>query len=286
MRTQRRDAASRSREDIFERLLARARQAAGRYGAYALAAALVLVVALLVHHNYRARLRREQARAWQELSEMPGLSPNDGTPEWQEQTRQIISRCKSMLADRWETDATAWVLLKLANAQRAAGELEDALQSYRRLRQEYEGHYAATLTGPNVAGLLEEMGRYREAAAAYEEIAREQGGRSRLWLDAGRSWELAGEREAAIRAYRQIAGSADEADNEAAAIAAGRLDDLEAGRPLLEPPPPRPARQTEPEQQAPVGEQPAGPAPEGELQSEASAPESEPAPEAQSQDSP
>ncbi len=269
MRTRTREPVPASGEEILERIFVRAKKLAGRYGLFVLAAAVAVVVALFALTSYRNKARSEQARTWRELWELPGLYRSDLQPASQGVTEQIISRCESLLEAGWETDATPWVLLTMANAQRVGGLLEEALESFRRLEREHPDHYAVDLAAPNVPGVLEEMGRYGEAARAYEALARRDEGDWRYWLGAGRSWELAGKRQAAEEAYRAIADSSDAEDSEEYAKAALRLRELSAGNLLALPPAP-PAGREGAEEEAP--QEPEGPAERDRQPNEAASP--------------
>jgi len=239
MRRQEKQRAASSGEEILERLLPRLRQAAERYGLYVGAVLVAVLVGLLVHQGYRNRLRREKAAMWQALWEMPPVPPAAEDEDSRRLLEQVVARCQEMLRRGWGTDATPWLLLKLANAQRALGRLEEAAASYRRLLEQYPNHEAGRLAAEGNAAVLEQKGDYEAAARAYEEMARPGG--PQFWVDAGRSWELAGEREAAISAYRRAVKTPGSADSQAGKLAAWRLSELELGKPLLSSPPAAPA---------------------------------------------
>lgn len=240
-------------DDILENLLQRLSHYAGKYGRQALLVVAAVVIVLLVWQRHRARVATDQVQAWQGLRELPILSP---TPNPQNPPEPIIDGCQAILASGRETDATPWVLLKLANAQRVAGRLDRArldraADTYRRLLRDYPQHHTAALGATGLAGVLEDLGECEEAARAYEALAGARGEDSRHWLDAGRSWELAGKQDEAERAYRHLSGSASEnaaqppsagqdEGRRAAQLATFRLDLLAKGAPLLSPPPPPP----------------------------------------------
>ncbi len=251
MRKKEREPAAQPPEEVLADALVKLKHIAGRYGPHIVAGVAAIVVALFVLHSYQNKSRREEARAWQELGQMPPLSRLDRQTASDKDLQGVISACEKMLKERWKTPAAAWVLLRLANAQRAAGNPEAALSTYQRLRQDYPEHYATNLAAASRAGALEDAGRYKEAAAAYEEIARGRAEDAHFWLDAGRCWELAGDKEAATQDYQRLAESAREDQSDASELAATRLAELARGETLLSPPPPpkpEPPKETKGEQ--------------------------------------
>jgi tetratricopeptide (TPR) repeat protein len=156
------------------------------------------------------------------------------------------------------------VLLKLGNAQQAAGQLSAALTTYRRLCSDYAGHPAAHMAARNLASTAEDMGRYEEAARQFEGLSGGKGADPQLWLAAGRCWEFAGKRDPALEAYRKfIELHKDEgAKDEMLAMVKSRFREISRGRPLLGPPPPPPVALPEPTVPAtePPKETPSAPA--------------------------
>ena len=246
MRTQRREHSAPAAEDVLEGALVKLKDVGSSYGLYILAGVAVLVIALIVLHSYQSKARRDEAKVWQELGQMPPLSRRDLQPASDEDLQQIIGQCQRLLKESWKTNATAWVLLKVANAERAAGRFEDALKSYEQLQRDYPEHYATRLAAASHAGVLEETGRHKEAAAAYEQLAGRRVQDAHFWLDAGRSWELAGEKDAAMQAYRRLVESAGGSPSEASELAVARVSELARGEALLAVPPPPPVEQKAP----------------------------------------
>jgi len=242
MRARKQQPVSLSGEETLASVLARARRLLGRHGGSILIGAVAVLVVLFGYRGYRSKALSEQAESWQALAALPSVQHEFLTPEANEKLlTQIIQGCRGILDTRWKTDATPWVMLRLASAQRSAGLYQDALETCSRLAKEYSSHYAAGVAAESRAGLLEETGQYKEAALAYEALARLHREGSPYWPDVGRNWELAGDREAAIHAYEMVA------DKEGFVISASRLKSLKAGKPLLvaPPPPPPPAPSAE-----------------------------------------
>ena len=224
---------SRSSDEVFETLFAHAKRFLQRHGRRVLMVTAAALVVLLAYRGYRNKAGKEQVESWKELATLTAVQDVFLEPE--EANRllmEVIRGCEAILDRHWKSDATPWVLLRLANAQRLAGFHKHALETYRRLEKEHPSHYATSFAALNLAGVLEDMGRFEEAARAYEALARQGGENSVFWVDAGRSWEMAGNRDAAVRAYQGVA------DKEGFALAAYRLESLTAGKPLLTPPSP------------------------------------------------
>jgi tetratricopeptide (TPR) repeat protein len=214
-----------------------------RYRRHLLIAAAGLLLLLLVTQSYRSKARTERTESWRALSEVRAIPlPPDAVDPEEAHARLVVDACRRILNERWETDATPWAILEMAVAQNKAGDRQGALASYRRLREEYEGHFAALFAAAGHAAALDDDGRIEEAVATYEELASARGDDSLFWLDVGRCLELAGDREGAMGAYERIARAEPEEGAEgASARAAWRLNRLKAGTgPLLDPVPPAP----------------------------------------------
>ncbi len=228
-------------EGVLEILLTRGVELVRRHARLILIVVAALLACMLAYQNYRNKARSELAASWEELSSLPAAGDAFVRPEYSAAVRrQIIERCTDILESRWKTDATPWVLLRLANAQQSSGLLQDALKTYRRLQAEYPRHYATNMASAGLAAVLEGTGRFADAAGAYEELARQEGKGSSLWLDAGRAWELAGNREGAADAYQELTAAPERAVEDDLTRASYRLRDLAGGGPMLSPPPPPP----------------------------------------------
>jgi hypothetical protein len=72
------------------------------------------------------------------------------------------------------------------------------------------------------ADMLLAVGRYREAAAAYRATLRREPGRARSYFGSGRAAQLAGDREAAAKAYGEYLKAMERADGERPHLATAR----------------------------------------------------------------
>ena len=254
MRAQKQQPVGRSGEDALANVLAKTRILLNRHGRAILVAAVAALIVLLGYRGYRNKALSEQVESWEALAALPSVQPEFLEPEEaDERLREVIQRCRGILDERWKTDATPWVMLRLANAQRSAGLYKDAQEICRQLAEQYPSHYATGVAAASRAALLEETGQFGEAALAYEELARLRREGSAYWPDAGRNWEMAGDKDAAVRAYEMVA------DKEGFTVAASRLKNLTAGRPLLTAPPPPPepsAEEVPPGEHAEPGQEP------------------------------
>ena len=242
MRARRPEPEAPSGEEILEKLFERYRAPLRRYGRFVLLGLAAVIVALLAYGQRNAKARSEQVQSWQGLGDLPPADLLSFDPERSAQLRrQVIERCNRMLKDRWETDATPWIMLKLGNAQQSAGLHKEALETYRKLKDRFPDHLAATLAERDRVAALEEMGRYVQAARACEALAAKHGEDLRFWLDAGRCWELAGNTQAALGAYEKLCGMPDKAHQEDLEMAAARLKRLRRDQPALLALPPAPA---------------------------------------------
>ena len=216
--------AAESGEELLQRFLERYREPLRRYGRYVVVGLLAALLALLVYRQYRVKALSEQAKSWEMLGElpmtgMPAMNPGDAA----QIHSSVIAPCEKLLQERWETDATPWILLKLCGARQSAGLYEEVLEACRQLQERFPDHYAASLAERYRAAALEQSGHYERAAEAYEKVASEPEGSLHFWLEAGRCWELAGQREAARHAYHQLTGSPEAQQTAFVGIAESRL---------------------------------------------------------------
>lgn len=232
-----------SDEEAWQQLRRRLSQVWQEYGRTVVVTGAAVAVVLIGYNAYRRRMQEDRSATWQALASLPDpasyamMSPQDA----EKQRQQVIERCRQILEARWESSATPWVLLRLANAQLDAGRGEEAMVTYRRLMKEYPESTAAETARPALAGALEEMGRYEEAAELYRELAEEQD--PTHWMDVARNLELAGRVEEAAKCYRKVTEST-ESSSELAQAAEYRLTYLKRGEALSVPPPP-PEEKTE-----------------------------------------
>ena len=234
--------------EVLLRVLERAGAFLRKNGLHLAAAALVLVLGAVLFRTHRYRRDARSNQAWELLGTVG--SPAYLTlyePERAAPLREdAIAKLTAALEAGPDADATPWLLLKLGGFQAAGEQWDAALASYARILEGSPDSAAAACARSARAVVLENAGRYAEAAAAYEELAAES---PSYWLAAGRCHELAGERSAAEAAYRRaIDGDAPE---ESQAMAEARLAALQRGE-LLGPPPPEPKPEPEPEPQPPA----------------------------------
>jgi len=104
---------------------------------------------------------------------------------------------------------------------------------------DYAESEAAAAARPALATCLESLGKYRDAARAFEKLADQ--GEPFYLLAAGRCRELAGELGAARQLYERLAGD-ETLDEGLIRVAQARLSDLARGK-RLPPPPPLAPRQ-------------------------------------------
>lgn len=221
----------------------------GKYSMYLLVGALAIVLLAMFWQGYRRKGHTERVASWRELGKLP-QPPGFYMDEQQrlEHTGKVAQRCRLILETHWETDATPWVLLKMATAQRESGDRTGAILIYGRLWREYGAHAATTMSASAYAGTLADEGRFAAAAETYEKLAAREGDTSRSWLAAGRCREMAGDRQAAVTAYQKLAGKTDDDDPLGPpAKAAWRLGILRSDGPLLAavPEPPLPGTDTD-----------------------------------------
>ncbi|MBS3762136.1 MAG: tetratricopeptide repeat protein [Planctomycetes bacterium] len=222
-----------------------------KYWRTALVVVLAIIVLLLFYQSWRKKATLEEASAWQQLSSLPSASSPYMQPEQRNKIqREVIKSCENLLDEGWDNSATPWVMLKLANTLFSAGQYPEALTIYKQLTKKYPKHHATRFSAPSLAATLETLGQYKEAAAQYTKIAQRRSENSRFWLDVGRTHELAGDRQAAMRAYENVVSSKGKKPDETTRLAEFRLGNLRAGEKLLPPvpPPPIPEETQKPEQ--------------------------------------
>jgi len=232
MRRRRQEGSVQEAHETFGRLLEQVTGFLRRRWRLISPSVVAVVVLATVFYAYHNKLLVEETQSWREaapillLTDLMGM----GGSRAAEVHREVVQACRSILESRWRTSATPWVLLKLANAEYALGRLNDAVETYETLLAEHRAAPASTMARPSYAALLEDLGRYDEAAQVYEALAEDEQGISRFWIDAGRSRELALKKDLAQKNYRRFLDS-----NGAAGLrklARARLRFLEEGRML------------------------------------------------------
>lgn len=248
MRNENADAERHSEDDLWQNLREQFEDWWNENGRTILVVAIVAAVILVAYNAYRNKVRADETATWATLDRLPDVATLSRTnpQDANKQRQQIVESCENILESRWTTSATPWVLLKMANAQQELGKLADAVAAYDRLTENYPESRAADMSQAPLAGTLEEMGQYQEAAEIYRTLAEEQGNDSLHWLDVARNLELAGQIEEAMKHYRQLTSNLDESTDIAQA-AAYRLSYLKEGKTLTPPPPPPPEEEDEEE---------------------------------------
>jgi tetratricopeptide (TPR) repeat protein len=206
-------------------------------GLHILTVFLVLALAAVLLRTAHFRRVAHANEAWSVLASLPEstILADElalGDPGRIAQEREdAIAECLRCL-DQPKSDATPWLLYKLANLQAAGRDWSEAVSTYERLIREYADSAAADAAGSAMAAALEDAGEYRRAAQAYERAAAAVG--SLFLVDAGRAWELAGEASAAERCYNaaRTAGLGSRYED----LVASRLQEAREGRLLPEPP--------------------------------------------------
>jgi len=249
MRNENADAGRSSEDDLWQHLREQFEDWWQEYGRTLVVVAVVAAAVLVSYNAYRKRVESDEAATWEALDRLPEMArlsrmnPQDADKE----RKQIVESCQKILESRWETKATPWVLLRMANAQRELERLEDAVAAFGRLREEHPASRAAEMAKAPLACTLEEMGQYAEAAEIFREIAEGQGEDSVHWLDVARNLELAGQIEEAQNRYRQLQENLDKSTDLVQA-AVYRLKYLGEGSTLDPPPPPPPEEEPEGEE--------------------------------------
>jgi len=237
----------------------------------------IVAVAVLGLRILSLRRTTRVLTQWDAVSSYPELTSilygtqNVGT------LREIaVKQCQAILETGQKTTATPWVMLKLGDLYTFGDEWAAAEEAYRRLISEYPQSQAAGWAKPALAVCTEQLGKYADAATAYEQLA--EGGAAQHLYDAGRCRELSGDLTGAEADYRKLLTK--EPAKELREETEGRLTALAQGRPLTAPPElklPKPAPKPEapelltvppetavsPAPTAPQGEAPAVPVPEG-----------------------
>lgn len=226
-------------DDVLEQLLSRTATYFQKYWRPVGLVLALVAVSLIGYQHYVSRRGSELELTWAEYAELPQVHPLMPEEQRREELRSIAEQCRRLLAERWETVATPWVLLRLGTAYLELGEPESAISPLERITKEYSDHYVYRLALPNLAAALEQSGEYRRAFDQYKTIAEKEYGNPVRWIDAGRNMELAGEREAAIEAYETAFDKTNENGfkRDRWELAEFRLKTLQRGGELLSPPP-------------------------------------------------
>lgn len=233
---------SSSDQDPMQDLLQAVQSAAERHWRHLLVVLLAIIAVLLGYHNWRSRKDAELAETWRALNQMPPIQSLRYQQDRQKRLDEVITKCKSILSERWDTSATPWVLLKLGNAQIQAERMLAADKTLATLQRDFPEHYAAKMAQTIRGGVKEDIKEYEKAARIYSEVARQQAGESDQWVDTGRAWEMAGKKKLALSAYDKILD-----DNSGLSLARFRRNIIIRTGELLPSLPPRPEPEKRPE---------------------------------------
>jgi tetratricopeptide (TPR) repeat protein len=237
------------------------RQFVARYGLHILIAAGVAALAGTVYRIHVLRGQERVASQWQMLTAMPDATLAALTSDRAE-AQKLIEQCRDMLGNQPRSSATPWIMLKMGNLEAFSGQWNEAANTYAWVVREYPGNPVAGVARMAEACALEQVGRYKDAAALYEKAA--QGGPLRALYDAGRCLELSGDLEGARKEY-ELFLKEKEVTGELRAVVESRLAELASGKPLAAPPQIKPLEPAKlPPEQEPSPAQPPEAAPGGE----------------------
>ncbi|KPK65967.1 MAG: hypothetical protein AMK73_01385 [Planctomycetes bacterium SM23_32] len=222
-----------SEHELLDHVLEHVKTFLAKNGLHVALVVGLLAVAVVGYRTLSLRHQTETLTQWDAVGGSPQVAAMlFGAEAAAGLRKHAIERCRDLLETEPKTKATPWLLLKLAGLYAQDGQWAAAADACRRLTAEYPESPAMAPGRGLLAVVLEQMGRYEEAAAAYEALA--ASGATRHLLSAGRDRELAGQPEAARELYRRL--TADEVDDSLLAMARDRLADLAKGK-TLEPPP-------------------------------------------------
>ena len=114
----------------------------------------VILVAVISWQSYANRKASEFQLTWAALAELPSPHPFMQPDEKAEMIKNNIETCQRLLSERWNTEATPWVMLRLANAHLELGEPAPAVELLTQIKREYPHHHAYSLAVPKLAGAL------------------------------------------------------------------------------------------------------------------------------------
>ena len=178
--------------------------------------------------------------AWGELASLPATELRFLVePKQAAQIRQeAVTAVEDIVQNSPRTSATSWALLQLGSLQADGGNWAAAARAFSDLTTKYPKSEPIGAARAALATSLESLGRYKEAAGIYEDLA--GGDQPYYLLSAGRCLELAGELGPAKQFYEKLRGLKT-TDEDLVQMAGARLDDIALGQPLLPPPVVEPA---------------------------------------------
>jgi tetratricopeptide (TPR) repeat protein len=172
-----------------------------RYGRMAGIAVLALALAGAAYYLWnRGRVERE-GEASVRLAQMRALY-------WRADYPAVVQQARTIESEFAGTRAAAEATRVKGDALYWQGDFKGAITAYEEYLTKIDARSPALAqVRESLAQALENDGQYERAARMYEEIAVLEGPREILaarWLGAGRAWQLAGDREQALAAYRKV----------------------------------------------------------------------------------
>ncbi|MFW6044541.1 MAG: tetratricopeptide repeat protein [Planctomycetota bacterium] len=231
MAEEKRNGTDRQAHDIWDDIQVRIINLGRHYGRHVLVVLIVAIAVLIGYHNWHQTRHEQKAATWKELGQLPNIQTLDSSEDKGEELQKIEQTCTQILTERWETDATPWVMLKLARVRIASDNIEAARETLQTLLEDYPQHQASEMASRMLAGVMEQLGEYKQAARLYETLVERQDDTD-FWMDAGRAWEMAGDRDRALDAYDEFLETNDDSP-----VASFRYARLKNGAELLSPPP-------------------------------------------------
>jgi tetratricopeptide (TPR) repeat protein len=222
-------------EDLLAQSIAAMQEFLARNWLHMVLVVAVAATAVVLWRVYTYRHQTHVMAAWGELGSLPATELQLlVAPQQAAQVRQeAVTAVEDILQNSPRTSATPWALLQLGSLQADGGNWAAAARAFSDLSTNYPKSEPVAAARAALATSMEGLGKYKEAAAIYKDLA---GGEQPYYLlSAGRCLELAGEPDAARQFYEKLR-DLKTTDEDLVQMAAARLDDIALGQPL--PPPP------------------------------------------------
>jgi tetratricopeptide (TPR) repeat protein len=221
--------------EVLMRVLDRVKAFIQKNGLHALLVILVLAIAVIL---YRTHLLRQQARGygtWELLGriEDPSFLYLQAAADAENVRTEDLKSIEDAIKSPGDAKARPWLLMKKASLLASGGRWDEAIAAYEQVARRYPK--TAPLADAARASVLEGAGRYADAAALDEGLAP---GSPARWVDAGRCREFAGDLNGAKSDYDRAL--AEDIDDTLRGFATARLAELARGQ--LLPPPPAPVK--------------------------------------------
>jgi len=230
--------------ELLERALANVKTFVRNHGAHlVLGIAIAFLCVTIVRYVANSR-EAAQINAWQTMAEdgtvaaLTGLRDQDPAKGFHK-TEKMIASCKTII-ENTSGGPARWAQLRLATLYAAKRDWDNALANLETLIEGSRESPAAVAAAPTHAAVLEQMGRYGDAAKAYRGLAStsaqkddaEIGTRTYL-LAAGRCYEIGHEYDSATALYEELI---DVGPAPLAQRAEARLRAIKGGKAYTEPP--------------------------------------------------